>query len=206
MWTDCRALRVLSAHMQNRNLSIFFLLFTFSFNWERGIRDCSIDAGESSWTHRTGLSESHHARRLGEVCKFMTFRVECFHWSLNFIHNRDNGWAEEDVLKIIISLQQRGLIKSMEFNSFTRIHHEDKEIKVVKQMPTIASNKQPTIAVITAQYCEKIAVDAMLENKETFVRYTTVGKLLDDWRFPSESLSLSAWNLSARIIFLFNLF
>lgn len=64
----------------------------------------------------------------------------------------------------------------MEFNSFTRIHHEDTEIKVVKQMPTIASNKQPTIAIVTAQYCEKIAVDAMLENKETFVRYTTVGK------------------------------
>lgn len=85
----------------------------------------------------------------------------------------------------------------MEFNSFTRIHHEDTEIKViislffderkifltnflyifkvVKQMPTIASNKQPTIAIITAQYCEKVAVDAMLENKETFVRYTTVG-------------------------------
>lgn len=65
----------------------------------------------------------------------------------------------------------------MEFNSFTRIHHEDTEIKVVKQMPTIASNKQPTIAIVTAQYCEKIAVDSMLENKETFVRYTTVGKL-----------------------------
>lgn len=92
-----------------------------------------------------------------------------------FHSNRDNGWSEEDVLKIIISLQTRGLIKSMEFNSFTRIHHEDKEIKVVKQMPTIASNKQPTIAVITAQYCEKVAVDSMLENKETFVRYTTVG-------------------------------
>lgn len=43
-------------------------------------------------------------------------------------------------------------------------------------MPTIASNKQPTIAIITAQYCEKLAVDAMLENKETFVRYTTVGE------------------------------
>lgn len=64
----------------------------------------------------------------------------------------------------------------MEFNSFTRIHHEDTEIKVVKQMPTIASSKQPTIAIITAQYFEKLAVDAMLENKETFVRYTTVGK------------------------------
>lgn len=75
-------------------------------------------------------------------------------------------------------MQQRGLIKSMEYNSFTRIHHEDKEIKVVKQMPTIASNKQPTIAIITAQYCEKLAVDSMLENKETFVRYTTVGEFI----------------------------
>lgn len=89
---------------------------------------------------------------------------------------RDYGWSEEEVLKILISLKERGLIKSMEFNSFTRIHHEDKEIKVVKQMPTIASNKQPTIAIVTAQYCEKVAVDAMLENKETFVRYTTVGE------------------------------
>lgn len=45
-------------------------------------------------------------------------------------------------------------------------------------MPTIASSKQPTIAVITAQYCEKLAVDSMLENKETFVRYTTVGEYI----------------------------
>ncbi|XP_037028518.1 uncharacterized protein LOC119068835 isoform X4 [Bradysia coprophila] len=89
---------------------------------------------------------------------------------------RDHGWSEEEVLQIMLSLKSRGVIKSMEFNSFTRIHHEDTEIKVVKQMPTIASNKQPTIAIITAQYCEKLAVDAMLENKETFVRYTTVGE------------------------------
>lgn len=66
----------------------------------------------------------------------------------------------------------------MEYNSYTRIHHEDKEIKVVKQMPTISSQKQPTIAIVTAQYCEKMAVDAMLENTETFVRYTTVGEYL----------------------------
>ncbi|KAH8284261.1 hypothetical protein KR044_006835 [Drosophila immigrans] len=87
---------------------------------------------------------------------------------------KDYGWSEQDVLLVIQSLQDRGLIKSMEYNAYTRIHYEDKEIKVVKQMPTIASNKQPTIAIITAQYCEKLAVDAMLENKETFVRYTTV--------------------------------
>jgi hypothetical protein len=51
-------------------------------------------------------------------------------------------------------------------------------LKVVRQMPTMANSKQPTIAVITAQYCEKLAVDSMLENKETYVRYTTVGKHL----------------------------
>lgn len=90
--------------------------------------------------------------------------------------SKDNGWEEEEVLQIMLLLKERGLIKSMEYNSFTRIHHDDKEIKIVKQMPTIASNKQPTIAIITAQYCEKLAVDAMLENKETFVRYTTVGE------------------------------
>ncbi|XP_031628036.1 uncharacterized protein LOC116343880 isoform X4 [Contarinia nasturtii] len=89
---------------------------------------------------------------------------------------RNHGWTEEEVLQIMLSLQSRGIIKAMEFQHFTRIHHEDTEIKVVKQMPTIASNKQPTIAIITAQYCEKLAVDAMLENKETFVRYTTVGE------------------------------
>lgn len=43
-------------------------------------------------------------------------------------------------------------------------------------MPTMISAKQPSIAIITALYCEKLAVDAMVDNKETFVRYTTVGK------------------------------
>jgi hypothetical protein len=43
-------------------------------------------------------------------------------------------------------------------------------------MPTIGKQKQPTIAIITAQYCEKLAVDAMIEDQETFVRYTTVGR------------------------------
>ncbi|XP_058064092.1 uncharacterized protein LOC131213896 isoform X1 [Anopheles bellator] len=88
---------------------------------------------------------------------------------------KDYGWTEEDVLAVMLVLKERGLIKSMEYNSFTRIHHGDQEIKIVKQMPTISSSKQPTIAIVTAQYCEKVAVDVMLENKETFVRYTTVG-------------------------------
>lgn len=50
--------------------------------------------------------------------------------------------------------------------------------QVVKQMPTLHSSRQPSIAVITALYCEKQAVDAMMDNQETYVRYTTVGKCI----------------------------
>lgn len=49
-------------------------------------------------------------------------------------------------------------------------------LQIVKQMPIMVRAKQPTITIITAKYCEKLAVDSMIENKETFVRYTTVGK------------------------------
>lgn len=49
---------------------------------------------------------------------------------LIFIHRSDHGWSEEEVLQIMLTLQNRGVIKSMEFNSFTRIHHEDTEIRV----------------------------------------------------------------------------
>ncbi|KAH9369282.1 hypothetical protein HPB48_012358 [Haemaphysalis longicornis] len=46
---------------------------------------------------------------------------------------------------------------------------------MVRQMPTVHGSQQPTIAIITAQYCEKLAVDVMIENKNTFVRYKTEG-------------------------------
>lgn len=87
------------------------------------------------------------------------------------------GWEETDVHEHINQLQEKGLVKALDHGAFTRAQQEDATITVVKQMPTMATSKQPTIAIITAQYCEKLAVDAMIENKETFVRYTTVGEL-----------------------------
>lgn len=72
----------------------------------------------------------------------------------------------------------------MDHGAFTRQQsHDAHQVTIVKQMPTVASSKQPTIAIITAQYCEKLAVDAMIENKETFVRYTTVGEFLSCFYF-----------------------
>ncbi|XP_065156923.1 uncharacterized protein [Atheta coriaria] len=89
---------------------------------------------------------------------------------------KDNNWDDEEVAHHLAELQSRGLVKAMDHGAFTRQQSMDTQVTVVKQMPTMASSKQPTIAIITAQYCEKLAVDAMIENKETFVRYTTVGE------------------------------
>ncbi|XP_033225188.1 uncharacterized protein LOC117178070 [Belonocnema kinseyi] len=87
-----------------------------------------------------------------------------------------HGWEPSAVEAKLNELRGKGVVKAMEHGAFTRVVHQDTQVKVVKQMPTMASSKQPTIAIITAQYCEKLAVDSMIENKETFVRYTTVGE------------------------------
>ena len=62
--------------------------------------------------------------------------------------------------------------------AFRRVHQNEEEVTIVKQMPRgVDGSHQPTIAVITAQYFEKMAVDAMMTNKQTFMRYATVGKV-----------------------------
>ncbi|XP_076637134.1 uncharacterized protein LOC143349622 isoform X3 [Colletes latitarsis] len=90
--------------------------------------------------------------------------------------SKEYGWDPSAIETKLKELQEKGVVKAMEHGAFTRVVHQDTQIQVVKQMPTMASAKQPTIAIITAQYCEKLAVDSMIENRETFVRYTTVGE------------------------------
>ncbi|EFX64596.1 hypothetical protein DAPPUDRAFT_66107, partial [Daphnia pulex] len=83
------------------------------------------------------------------------------------------------VFLLLSELQASGMVKTVNGNeSFTRVVQNENKVKVVKQMPKIVKAKQPTIAIITSQYCEKLAVDAMMDDQETFVRYTTVGAYL----------------------------
>lgn len=83
-------------------------------------------------------------------------------------------WAKADVKDCLESLEEKGLTRAMSDGLYVRQHSVDTQ--VVKQMPTLSSARQPTIAIVTALYCEKQAVDAMMDNQETFVRYTTVGE------------------------------
>ncbi|GAB1608339.1 uncharacterized protein LOC115212809 isoform X4 [Argonauta hians] len=74
-------------------------------------------------------------------------------------------------------LHVRNLVTEMEQGGFMRhVLDEKSEVQLVKQMPTIAVNQQPTIAIITAMYYEKLAVDAMMENKTTYMKYKTEGE------------------------------
>ena len=68
--------------------------------------------------------------------------------------------------------------------AFRRVHHQTEDggenVTVVKgpmrNFGSQGDTLQPTIAIITVHYFEKMAVDAMMTNKQTFVRYATVGK------------------------------
>jgi hypothetical protein len=96
------------------------------------------------------------------------------------ILRRQTHSSGPDVEEFVDSLLNRGLIRPVGPEGaglYTRVTQDDSDLQVVRQMPTIASTAQPTIAIITANYCEKLAVDAMIENKQTYVRYNTVGAL-----------------------------
>ncbi|KAL5010809.1 hypothetical protein ScPMuIL_013114 [Solemya velum] len=99
-----------------------------------------------------------------------------------------NIMAVEDLVRIttadeimvteqLAELKHRDLVRTMENGGVVRhVLDEKTEVQMVKQMPTIAANQQPTIAIITGNYCEKLAVDSMMESKTTFVRFKTEGE------------------------------
>ncbi|XP_076437063.1 uncharacterized protein LOC143276450 isoform X2 [Babylonia areolata] len=93
---------------------------------------------------------------------------------------RITGAEESKVMEQLQELKSRELIREMEKGGYVRQVLDEKtggtEVQMVKQMPTIAANQQPTIAIITANYHEKVAVDAMMDNKTTYVRYKTEGE------------------------------
>ncbi|TRY69155.1 hypothetical protein TCAL_02185 [Tigriopus californicus] len=96
---------------------------------------------------------------------------------------------KELVKRMVMELVSKQLVKAVgvggpsvegvdsSVGAYRRVHQDEDQVTVVKQMPRIVEKSlQPTIAIITSQYHEKMAVDAVLTNKQTFVRYATVGE------------------------------
>lgn len=61
---------------------------------------------------------------------------------------------EEMVHFFICELLAKNLIKAMDNGQYMRVTADDTEVKLVKQMPKVVRSQQPTIAIITAHYCE----------------------------------------------------
>ncbi|XP_064608504.1 uncharacterized protein LOC135472764 isoform X4 [Liolophura sinensis] len=77
-------------------------------------------------------------------------------------------------------LEKRGLIKEMDKGVWMRVprltQDQSEQIEMVERMPILDRRDQPQVAIITAFYCEKLAVDAMIEDKKTYVRYKSEGE------------------------------
>ncbi|XP_014676779.1 PREDICTED: uncharacterized protein LOC106816671 [Priapulus caudatus] len=84
--------------------------------------------------------------------------------------------SDDQCAELLLVLERRNLIKQTDHGGFMRVVQFDNEVKMVKQMPKVAQMDQPSIAIITALYPEKLAVDTMIDNTQTFVRYKTEGE------------------------------
>ncbi|XP_050414992.2 uncharacterized protein LOC126829267 [Patella vulgata] len=76
---------------------------------------------------------------------------------------------------VLKDLQKRGLIREITAGEWVRIPSEEEanrhEVKIVQKLPQMPERDEPRIAIITALYCEKLAVDAMVEDKITYIQH-----------------------------------
>ncbi len=80
----------------------------------------------------------------------------------------------DEIVEFLEELREKGVVKELETGDWIR--QDEMETAVVKQMPRVGRTDQPTVAIITALFVEKLAMDAMIENKQTYVRYKTDGE------------------------------
>jgi len=52
------------------------------------------------------------------------------------------------------------------------------EFRMVAHVPVLSRSDQPTFAIVSLLYCEKLAVDAMIDYKATYIRCKKGGRIL----------------------------
>ncbi|CAK9301742.1 unnamed protein product [Gordionus sp. m RMFG-2023] len=95
---------------------------------------------------------------------------------------------EESIKKILFLFSKLNKIRQLEDQSWIRINDfttvetiiddvsfDNIEDTILKKRSTDYNNYNPVIAIITSNYCEKLAVDAMMENAFTLVKYKKQG-------------------------------
>lgn len=87
---------------------------------------------------------------------------------------------EETIFKYLTELQSKNLVQHLENDQQQWIRviislEEEKTHRIVnyKSISEFSNRFRPTIAIVTVNFFEKLAVDTMIENKITFVRHRT---------------------------------
>ncbi|CAG5123808.1 unnamed protein product [Candidula unifasciata] len=90
---------------------------------------------------------------------------------------------QSDTITAVVMLkdmEKKGLIREVEKGVWLRMQTNEEmtehEILLVPELPELASKDQPTIGIITTLYHEKLAVDAMIDDKRTYVKFKTEGE------------------------------
>lgn len=85
---------------------------------------------------------------------------------------------EQIIFKYLIELEEKNLVKHLdvERQQWTRViiaaaEEDTHKLILYKSISELSNAFRPTIAIITVNYFEKLAVDTMIENKVTFVRH-----------------------------------
>lgn len=71
---------------------------------------------------------------------------------------RSTSSSEAEIHDLLQELLERGLIRQASDGAWLRVAHNEQDVQMVRHMPQVASADRPTIAIITAQYAEKLAV------------------------------------------------
>ncbi|CAF0973880.1 unnamed protein product [Rotaria magnacalcarata] len=84
----------------------------------------------------------------------------------------------QTVFEYLVELEDKNLVKHLDPSGqqWTRViiaaqEEETHKVIIYKSISELSSAFHPTIAIITVNYFEKLAVDSMIENKVTFVRH-----------------------------------
>ncbi|CAF0984238.1 unnamed protein product [Adineta steineri] len=85
---------------------------------------------------------------------------------------------DQTVFQYLVELEDKNLVKHLDHDGqqWTRViisaeEADTHKVILYKSIAELSSTFRPTIAIITVNYFEKLAVDAMIENKITFVRH-----------------------------------
>ncbi|OAF70058.1 hypothetical protein A3Q56_02195 [Intoshia linei] len=95
--------------------------------------------------------------------------------SLNVLKQRTN--MSEDMLRTIIAkLIKEKLIKEISEGYYIRYTEEDEKSQDYQTINDNLGGKKPVVAIITSKYCEKLAIEAIMEDKLSFAQFKKEGE------------------------------